>query len=84
MPPSGATLETIASDVVFIDFPVSDGDPSRRPDNMKQPSPSAKEVNWHKSMGMDEKYVCRWRNLIGQGIAKLMDKPSNFLSSTLP
>ncbi|KAF8511615.1 hypothetical protein BU17DRAFT_97032 [Hysterangium stoloniferum] len=70
-----SALEIIAADAVFITFPVSDGDASRRPDNLKEPSPSAREVNWHRTMKMDEKYFCRWRNLIGQGIAKLMNKP---------
>ncbi|KIJ56198.1 hypothetical protein M422DRAFT_23536 [Sphaerobolus stellatus SS14] len=76
MPPVGAALEVIAPDAIFLYFSVSDGDVSRRPDNMKQPSSSAKEVNWFRSMRMDEKYVCRWRNLIGQGIAMLMNKPN--------
>ncbi|KIJ40630.1 hypothetical protein M422DRAFT_256316 [Sphaerobolus stellatus SS14] len=30
-------------------------DVSRRPDNMKRPSSAAKEVNWFRSMAMDEK-----------------------------
>ncbi|KAF8580273.1 hypothetical protein K439DRAFT_1637154 [Ramaria rubella] len=70
-------LESIAPDAHFITFPVTDGDVLRRPDNMKPPAPSAREVNWHRTMTMEEKYACRWRNLIGQGIAKLMNKPEN-------
>jgi hypothetical protein len=70
-----SSLETISSNALFITFPVSDGDVSRRPDNMKEPSESASEVNWYRTMSMDEKYACRWRNIIGQGIAKLLNKP---------
>jgi len=71
MPP----LESIAPNARFITFPVTDGDSTRRPDNMRPPPASAREVNWHRKMMMEEKYACRWRNLIGQGIAKLLDKP---------
>lgn len=73
MPPP--SLESIAPDAQFITFTVTDGDSSRRPDNMKPPALSAREVNWHRTMTMEEKYACRWRNLIGQGIAKLLEKP---------
>ncbi|KAF8526822.1 hypothetical protein JB92DRAFT_3140039 [Gautieria morchelliformis] len=72
MPPS---IESIPPDALFITFPVSDGDCSRRPDNMIAPPISAREVNWHRTMTLEEKYACRWRNLIGQGIAKLLNMP---------
>jgi hypothetical protein len=70
-------LETIAADARFLTFPVTDGDSSRRPENLKPPPVSAREVNWHRTMTMEEKYACRWRNLIGQGIAKLLEKPGD-------
>lgn len=79
MPP----LESIASDARFITFPVTDGDSTRRPENMTPPPSDAGEVNWYRNMAKEERYFCRWRNLVGQGIAKLLDKPGQLLFVTL-
>lgn len=81
MPPA---LETIAPDALFITFHKTDGDNSRRPDNMNPPSLSSRTVNWHRTMTMEEKYACRWRNLIGQGIAMLLNKPGECASIFFP
>ncbi|KAF7794256.1 hypothetical protein EIP86_005389 [Pleurotus ostreatoroseus] len=73
----GSRQHAIPADVIWLDFPRTDGDNSSWPKNQSEVVDSEGHVNFMRPMSVDENTGVLWRKVVGKFVAQKLGKPGS-------